>query len=386
MMLLNQRGIALPMALIAMSLISSLIVAFAMLAQGEPMIASNQAASLQARAVAESGLEQTIWALDNPAAPMGLPDVNGDAAAPYNGQVAFALGPDGAYTIAVLQGALVNQRRVVVTGRVGTGTGRESVKKIVATMMKLKKLDPPCVICAKGALEAAGNANIRSTANGCDGGTPPTTATVTTSTTTTVGSADIYGYGNNRSNEPSDYAQNVDPSTFDPFTFSRDDVEFLKSLAKANGTYYKGSVTFNSSNWPKDGIVFVDTTTGQPFGQNTPDSEAASVTINSNLSFRGWIIAEGSIRVEGGAKLTGLVYAMNDIATMGTSRIEGAIISENKKDSVATTIDATATGTTDIIYNCQAVRDGGKTLSTGWFVMPGSYREVEGDNPTTFPS
>ncbi|PYM71993.1 MAG: hypothetical protein DME10_14190, partial [Candidatus Rokuibacteriota bacterium] len=58
-----QRGIALPMALMILMILSVLIAAFSMLAASEPVLATNQLQVAQARAVAESGLERAIWAL-----------------------------------------------------------------------------------------------------------------------------------------------------------------------------------------------------------------------------------------------------------------------------------------------------------------------------------
>ena len=60
---MNERGVALPTAMIAMAILMSLIVVLMTLATSEPQIANNQVASAQARALAESGLERAIWAL-----------------------------------------------------------------------------------------------------------------------------------------------------------------------------------------------------------------------------------------------------------------------------------------------------------------------------------
>src|SRR5213594_469192 len=59
----DERGIALPMAMIVMAILTSLMIAFAILATSESQIAGNQMASAQARAMAESGLERALWAL-----------------------------------------------------------------------------------------------------------------------------------------------------------------------------------------------------------------------------------------------------------------------------------------------------------------------------------
>src|SRR5215813_13786783 len=62
-MVANERGVALPMALITLVLLTTLMLAFAVLAQTEPVIASNQLRVSQARALAESGFEYAVWAL-----------------------------------------------------------------------------------------------------------------------------------------------------------------------------------------------------------------------------------------------------------------------------------------------------------------------------------
>src|SRR3989441_9557299 len=59
----DERGIALPMAMIVMAILTSLMIAFAVLVTSELQIAGNQMASAQARALAESGLERALWAL-----------------------------------------------------------------------------------------------------------------------------------------------------------------------------------------------------------------------------------------------------------------------------------------------------------------------------------
>jgi type II secretory pathway component PulK len=61
-LLRDQQGIALPMALLTLLILSTLVIAFAMLATSEPLIATNQKRVAQARAIAESGLERAMGA------------------------------------------------------------------------------------------------------------------------------------------------------------------------------------------------------------------------------------------------------------------------------------------------------------------------------------
>src|SRR5919198_1678596 len=94
----DQRGIALPMALIALMVLSSLIIAFAVLSQSEPTIAANQSQVAVARAMAESGMERAIWALTAGSGVSGGLDAPNNlvtAAAPYKGATLFTTGLGG---------------------------------------------------------------------------------------------------------------------------------------------------------------------------------------------------------------------------------------------------------------------------------------------------
>jgi Tfp pilus assembly protein PilX len=59
----DERGVALPMAMIVLVLLTTLMVAFALLARTEPVIAHNQQRTSQALAHAEAGFERAVWAL-----------------------------------------------------------------------------------------------------------------------------------------------------------------------------------------------------------------------------------------------------------------------------------------------------------------------------------
>ena len=59
----NERGVALPMALIVLVALTTLMLAFAVLVQTEPVVAHNQLRGAQARTHAEAGFERAVWAL-----------------------------------------------------------------------------------------------------------------------------------------------------------------------------------------------------------------------------------------------------------------------------------------------------------------------------------
>src|SRR5260370_6212376 len=80
----DTRGVALVTALIALMLLSSLLIAVAVLSTSEPTIASNQIRAAQARTLAESGVEQAISSL-------GSATVN-TGAAPYDATAIVSMG------------------------------------------------------------------------------------------------------------------------------------------------------------------------------------------------------------------------------------------------------------------------------------------------------
>ena len=59
----SERGIALPMAMIMLVVLTAMMVAFAVLARTEPTIAANQLATAQALHLADAGLQLAMWGL-----------------------------------------------------------------------------------------------------------------------------------------------------------------------------------------------------------------------------------------------------------------------------------------------------------------------------------
>ena len=70
----DDRGVALPMALIVLVALTTLMLAFAVLTQTEPVIAHNQLRGVQARTHAEAGFERAVWALSQGAITPGTAD------------------------------------------------------------------------------------------------------------------------------------------------------------------------------------------------------------------------------------------------------------------------------------------------------------------------
>ena len=409
-LLREQRGIALPMALLALLILSTLVIAFSLLAGSEPLIATNQKLVAQARAVTESGLERAIWALNNPADANGLPNpLPGTVPAPYDGSTAIPISVNGTQIgvvfVTVTNGTNPNERNVVAVGWAPTNTGIASKahQKIRATVYRFiyRQGPPPASLTVQGQINITGNTNIDSRADTSCGAKD---GTWSVGSTTVGGAGDIYGADGNSSPDQSDSTppgpsapttdvrQGVPTSAFDPYILKNGDLNSLKAMAKAAGTYYSGSnvssLTFNAGNPLPNGIIFIDTVSSQNIDVNgpntTPTSDFADVQIHGNApptgTFRGMIIVAGRLSISGDFHGQGLVYAVNDLVYQGVGNgmIEGAVISQNIRDVDSTTIDTNTGGNSTIVFNCNYASNPTGQMPQGFTVQPGSYKEVSG--------
>jgi len=428
----DERGVALPMAMIVLVSITTLMLAFAVLSQTEPVIAHNQLRAGQARAHAEAGFERAVWALsqgEGVLVPPGTPGPAGSlkspllipTPAPYNGTAFIPNGGTGGYVVAVTSPdpvASPNHRQITSTGWTPTNsvadTRTKSHRRIQATVERLPAFafTTPCALCVRGDLGVGGNALIDATTDVSCGNKK---GSVTAGSTSVSGSASIKGANGNPiddaiANQASDYLQNqIDPNLFNGITLDAGNFKLLRALAKKNGTYfgpgypngtaagspaYTGSTTFNSSNKVKNGIVFVDTVSGTDIPTDllaqTP-SDFASVSISGNPfqgnpvipgddAFAGWIIVNGTLNISGNMKINGLVYAVNDLIYngTGTGEIVGLAISQNIRDTSATAIssdDSVAAGNSRIKFNCSNLNPP-PGAPIGFAIVPGTYREL----------
>lgn len=425
--LADQRGVALPMALMSLVILAALVIAFSVLASTEPTIAGNQLRVAQARALAEAGVERAVWALTEGKTSPGAANsitypLTGAAAAPYNASQLISVSTPGGtaiggFRVTVTQGgadcASTNERCVVSVGWVPTDTAGDTRTKghqrVTAVLMDLhiNPLDMACALCVRGDIQVGGSSQIDSrlasipgvgsAETTCRGGKAYTGTWSTRvldangneispgDTTLASGAARVYGDSNDTANEVGDMATRQSQATFDANAMTAAQLNALRAIAKAKGTYYQGSVTFNSSNQMPDGIIFVDTVSGNNITPSTPTSDYAAVDIHGNPgmgpnnSFRGWIIVNGGIQISGNIQISGMVYAVNDIsyAGTGTGQISGQLISQNVRDTVATVVDTNTIGNSSITYNCRDATTGGGVLSSNiFFLRPGSYREV----------
>ena len=395
MLVRNQRGVALPMALLTMLILSALTIAFSMMAASEPVLANNQLQVAQARAVAESGMERAIWALNNQANVNGIPNPLVTPAAPYDGSTATPVTINGAqvgvFIISVTNGATASERNIVATGwtPTNTGTGPKVKQKIQVTVFQIRPLtNLPSALTVRGEIAVGGNALIDSRSDTSCGNKA---GTVSKGTTALNGSADVYGAdGNDVKNQSGDVIQNVADSEFNNYSYSNAELDALKALAKQNGTYFQGTVSFSSSNRMPNGIIYVDTVSGQNIDKNgantTPTSDLASVDIHGNAPldasgiFSGMLIVAGALSISGNFQMHGLVYALNDFTYLGTGtgQIVGAVLSQNVRDISATTIDTDTSGNSTIIWNCSYVRTGGGQLPQTFTIEAGTYKDISG--------
>lgn len=394
MVVRSQRGVALPMALLTMLILSALIIAFSMMAASEPVLANNQLQVAQARAIAETGVERAIWALNNQANVNGIPNPLVTPAAPYDGTTAVPVTINGAqagvFTISVTNGATANERNIVATGwtPTNTGAGPKVKQRIQVTVVQMRFLDPPSALTVRGEISVGGHALIDSRSDASCGNKA---GTMSKGATNTGGSASVYGAdGNDVNNQSGDIIQNVPDATFNTYTYSNAELDALKTLAKQNGTYYQGTVSFNSSNQLPNGIIYVDTVSGQNIDKNgantTSTSDFASVDIHGNAPldesgiFSGMLIVAGALSISGSFQMHGTVYVLNDFTYLGTGtgQIVGAVLSQNVRDVSATTIDTDTSGNSTIIWNCNFAKTGGGQLPQTFTIKTGSYKEISG--------
>jgi len=428
--LTDERGVALPMAMMMLMLLTTLMMAFGVLAQSEPVIAANQLRVAQARALADSGLERGIWSLTNAGVAGGIANplpltTPGDntsyAVAPFNGAT-FMAGDsltNGGFMVAIRNeqgaGADPNIREITSVGWTPTSNVADGKPKAHRQVFVKVQIIPalakeaPCALCVKGALQAKGNGTVNGNNSDPSCGGNNKYGAYAKDSVSVSGSPTIQGGAGG-------YAQNQPASNFEGFMYKNSALDTLKKLAKMNGTYFgpgfpnggfvsdgsttwSGSMDFSSSNAVGNGIIFVDTTDGQnldpngtntstlatlsihgnPFtGQRVSGSTLPNVPVSSSPAdaFSGMIVTNGTINMSGNMTVHGLVYAVNDFSYNGTGNggLWGQVISQNIRDTTSTSVDTNTSGNSQVIFNCQYAK-GFDMIPPGFTVVPGTYRE-----------
>ena len=368
---IDERGAALPLAIVTLALLSSLILGLSVMSATEPTIAANQLRTAQARALAEAGIEQALWALTNPEAPNGLPDPLRDTVPPpYDGSrlivVMIGGAPLGGFRLAVVAGAAQNERDVLSVGWAPTDdagdTRPKAHQRITSTLWRLRAPaeSAPCALCVRGDLEVTDQVTVDARVDARCGSKRGawSSGVVSVAPTAKVWGAD----GNDTPNEDGDYVQAQPADAALAWNFTDADLLALKRLARARGSYYRGSV------------VFVDTASGAPITDATPAADLARAELRGG-AFRGWLVVAGSLEISGDARVRGLAYAQDGFAYRGAmpGGIEGQVVATGVRGG-STSLSRTGGGPA-LTFDCAAAAGSDGTVPRGWMLKAGSYRE-----------
>lgn len=423
--LADQRGVALPLALIVLTLLTSLSLAFLALGAMEPPIATNLRGGEQALALAEAGIERSIWALSNPTvdtagAGTKLTDLTQIPAA-YNNQLLFSLSgiATGAYAITISgtgPTTLVARGYILRNGVAVPGDPSQLVQSDIAAQRGVQlqfngtvggpaspfNVKLPGALTVAGTVELQGNSLVdgldqsAGVPNGCTGQASVTIRDRTqlpdgTWVDNTTKIIDPAVETNRVSGTTCTGCNVLTAEAFNQYLFTDAQLAALKSLAQSlsltsppQATYIKPTSSSQFNLTLTDGLTFIDTVNGADLG-NPPDaSKIASVKITGGNN-SGWLIVMGSIQIDGDVTYNGFVYAHNDIQYRGTGTggVYGGMLSANKIDAVRTKVDTSATGNSKIYFDCQKIANGGSSFGSGIqnalnspALVPGSWREV----------
>lgn len=378
----------LPLAMLILLVLSAVLMGLALLAGQEPLVAGNHLMIAQAQAMAEAGIERALWALSNPESPDGIAWA-APASAPYDGSRFIAVATEGGAVLGgfrlAVNGGGDRQRQIVATGLVPGDEGPlgRARQDISATAIRLRFPSPPAGLTVRGDLTLGNGASVDAAGYGS---CAPIAGTWSMGTTDLAAGSEVQGNtGSAISNEPSvDFLEHQSPDGFDQQSFTPTELSALKAVARARGTYFQGSTTFDAARRLPDGLVFVDTVFGQPIAEATPVTELATVSIADGAGtgpggvFRGWIVANGSVSISGAAAIEGLVYAADRVSLTGAARVTGAVIAGHVRTTAPSLVDSRPASGAALVGSCEAGQTGGGKLPQRWLLKPGSYREAAG--------
>jgi Tfp pilus assembly protein PilX len=437
--LLDQRGTALPLALIVLMVVTSLTLAFLAMSSSEPLIATNLKSGEQGLAFAEAGVERTLWALANPTvatagANTQLNNLNAIPAA-YSvgaGQALFtitppgAASPTGAFAVTISGAGLTTINATGYVLRNGAAAPPSLLSQLAASDIAARR-QIQLKVTASGSLGGSAAPSVVSTGGGLPGALTVGGSVQMSGSSLADGLHKAPGVSNgcsnaagvtirdksndgsltnsisvNNNNRIVGTVPNQDPSlppgaqtlaaaNFNQYLFTDAQLAGLKALAQSQGTYVKPTDTSQFQLNVTPGLVFVDTVDGEPLRSPPDASQLAKVKL-AGINTGGWIIVMGSITIDGnvsagGVNYNGLIYAVNDITYKGTGTggIFGGMVSANIIDSIATIVDTDVGGNANIYYDCAAIANGGGTFGGNFqsalngatvSISPGTWREV----------
>ena len=374
----GEQGAVLPLAMVSLVVLSAVLVGLSTLTAQEPLISTNHVMVTQAQALAEAGLERALWALSTPDAPDGVA-WSAAAPPPYDGSRLIPVTIDGValggFHLAIT-GDGDRQRQVLAIGLVPGGSGPlgQARQEIRATAIRLRFPSPPAGLTVRGDLSVAPGVTIDASGDGDCG---DRAGTWSSGTTTLGAGSQVQGRsGHDVQQQPTEI--------FDERTFDSAELAALKAVARARGTYYRGTVTFDGARPIPDGLIFVDTVSGTGITEATPATDLASVSISDGATggsagaFRGWIVVNGSLSISGSVALEGLAFAADRFSQTGAARIRGAAMAGHVRSRAASLIDAHPATGPALVWSCEGARTGGHLIPQHWVVRPGSYRESAG--------
>jgi hypothetical protein len=381
----SKHGAVLPLAMLILLLLSAVLLGLATLTGQEPLAARNHALVAQSQGLAEAGLDRALWALSTPTAADGVAWA-APAPAPYDGSrlidVTVNGFPLGAFRLTI-SGSGDRQRHVVVTGIAPGMPGPlgQARQDVSATAIRLRFPSLPAGVTVRGDVQIGPGVVIDAAEDGSCGSAAGTWSSGTTS----FGPASqVRGRGGDpmAPNGAVDARQAQDPAVFDALTFDAAEMNAFKALARARGTYYRGPITFDATRKIPDGLVFVDTVSGQPISPTTPAADLASVSvrdgaaIDPNRLIRGWIVVNGSLAIDGNLTLQGLAFAADRFSQSGSAQIRGAAVAGHVRSATPSLIEALPGSAPAVTWSCEAGKTGGGSIPQRWMVKPGSYREA----------
>jgi hypothetical protein len=382
----GQRGAVLPLAMVSLLVLSAVLLGLSLLSGQEPLVAKNHTMMAQAQALAEAGLDRALWALSTPEAPDGIPWTTPAAPAPYDGSQMIGVAVDGAalggFRVTV-SGAGDRQRQILSVGLVPGDSGPlgRARQEISATAVRLRFPSPPAGITVRGDLQIGSGVTVDASEDGTCGNRAGTWSTGTTSLS---GGSQVRGRGGDPTvpNGETDAQQHQAVGAFDERAFDASELNALKALARARGTYYRGAVSFDAARPMPDGLIFVDTVSGQPIAPTTPESDLATVSVSDGAAtrpsgvIRGWTIVNGTLSVAGAVTLEGFAFAADRFSQTGAARVLGTVMAGHVRSTAPSIIDARPPAGPALSWNCEAGRTGGGVIQARWIIKPGTYREA----------
>ncbi len=390
----DQRGVALPLALLALLLLVVVLLALAALAATEPAIAANHLRATQARALAESGFERALWALSRGVAAPGCEGclatpLAAPVPAPYDGSVLVPLGVTGGFVVAIWPGATPDERRIRAEGWAPTNDpddprvrAHRVVEAVVERLPDLA-LAAPCAVCVRGPAELDGPVTVDASG---DTGCGRKAGVLATGPATVAGGARVLGAdGDLVANGPDDIAEEAPAARLDGIALGASALERLRQLARRHGAYYgpgtpgwDGSIVFDAARPLASGVVFVDTLAGTDLTASSAPENAARVTIRPGGlgagEVSGWLVVNGALTIEGEARIRGLVWAARDLTWAAASGMVRGLLVAGAAGGGAAAVTASPVAGPTVAFGCAEARGDGR-VPRGFALQPGSHRE-----------